>query len=661
MSVITSPYGSWKSPISSKLVSESSVSFQEVHVDSHPDQKDTVYWTELRYDEGGRYVVCSHKVGQEGFQTWTPKNFNARTKVHEYGGGASCIYNGTLYFSNFADQVMYSQSAPEEKPKMVTKDGTGYRYADGQYSSKTGRIFCVREDHSGVEKGETKEAVNTVVSINVGTGDQNVLASGADFYSCPRVSPDGKRIAWVQWYHPNMPWDTTELWVADLNDVGDAVVSGSAKKVAGGDNTSVIQPSWTCDNELLYIGDQTDWWNLYHVTKSGDHVNLLPRAKECGGPQWIFAKTPYMVDPRGNGDIITVYGSELGVYNLNTKSYRAVDTGYDSHSFVNIGQNGLVYCVAGSPTKFNCVVQINPENGQVKVLRQSKKTTLDTGYFSIAEEITWKTTEGQVSHGYFYPPKNKDFKAPGGTFPPLLVKNHGGPTSQTSSTLDLKIQYFTSRGMAVLDVNYRGSTGYGKQYRHSLRRKWGVYDLDDSCTGAQHLADTGRVDRNQLCIDGGSAGGYTTLAALTFRDVFKAGSSHYGIGDLEALVADTHKFESRYLDTMIGPYVTDEDKAVYKERSPIHYVDRLDCALALFQGDEDKIVPPNQAEMMYEAVKKKGLPTAYVLFKGEQHGFRKAENIQTALDGEFYFFSKVFGYEPADKHIDIPIDNLKTK
>lgn len=653
----TAPYGSWKSPISSQLVSGSSVWFQEVHVDQHPDQADTVYWSELRYDEGGRYVVCSHRQGTEGFTSWTPEGFNARTRVHEYGGGGFVVHNGRVYFSNFQDQDMYTQGSAGEAPKRVTAEGTHWRYADGCYSEKHQRIYCVREDHSKVEAGEAKEAQNTVVTINPVDGSQTVLAEGCDFYSCPRVSPDGKKIAWVQWNHPNMPWDSTSLIVADLSEAGDTVVKGSEKQVAGGTDVSIVQPSWTCDNELLYIDDRTDWWNLYHVTKSGDHVNVLPRSQECGGPQWIFGMNAYMVDPRGNGDVVTVFGKELGVYNLKTKSYRAIDTGYTSHTFINVGGNGHVYCVAGSPTKFSCVVQINTQTGKVDVLRESKTLDMDTGYFSIPEEIKWETEGGDSSYGFFYPPANKDFNAPGGTLPPLLVKNHGGPTSRTSDVLNLKVQYFTSRGMAVLDVNYRGSTGFGKKYRNKLRYKWGVVDLDDSCTGAKHLAATGKVDGDKLCIDGGSAGGYTTLAALTFRDVFKAGASHYGIGDLEALAKDTHKFESRYLDSMIAPY-DEEHKNVYIERSPINYVDRLSCALALFQGDEDKVVPPSQAESMYKAVKAKGLPTMYVLFKGEQHGFRKAENIQTALDGEFYFFSKVFGYEAADKNISLPIDNL---
>ncbi|KAK3595972.1 hypothetical protein CHS0354_032487 [Potamilus streckersoni] len=657
MSAAVSSYGTWKSPISSQLVSESSVNFQEVRTDLNSANADTVYWTELRYDEGGRYVVCSQKSGEPKFQSLTPAGFNARTRVHEYGGGATMVYDGAVYFSNFADQRMYVQSSTMEAPEPVTEEGTFHRFADAEFHPKTGRIYCVREDHSLVEKGQDKEPQNTIVSVNPVNGSMTVLASGADFYSSPRVSPNGKKIAWIQWCHPNMPWDSTELWVGDLNDDGSLILSGTEKQFAGGNDISVMQPSWTAKNELVYISDQTDWWNLYHVTSTGEHVNLLPREQEIGGPQWIFGDPGYQIDPRNNGEIVTIFGEEIGILNMTNGSYRKVETGFKTHSHVSVVGDGTIYCVAGSPTQFPCIIRVNSTSGKVDIIRESKSLELDKGYFSIPETISWNTTDDELAHGYFYPPQNKDYLAPTGELPPLLVKAHGGPTSATTSSLNLKIQYFTSRGFAVLDVDYRGSTGYGKKYRHRLRKNWGVCDVDDSCSGALHLADTGRVDKNRLCIDGSSAGGYTTLACLTFKSVFKAGASHYGIGDLEALAKDTHKFESRYLDTMISPY---EEKyyPIYKERSPINHVDKLDCALAIFQGDEDKIVPPNQAEMMYKAVKARGLPTTYVLFKGEQHGFRKAENIQTSLDGEFYFFSKVFGFEAADIDVQMQIDNL---
>ncbi|KAK3093720.1 hypothetical protein FSP39_019244 [Pinctada imbricata] len=661
-SVTTAPYGSWKSPISSQMVSESSVAFQEIRLDGDRVHTGTFYWSELRYEEGGRYVICSQKAGEDACKEWTPKDFNARTRVHEYGGGAFFVHGGHVYFSNFSDQRMYLQKTPDDAPEPITPNDCGWRYADGQYHATKGLIYCIREDHSLVEKKEAKEPKNTVVCINPNTQEQNVLAEGCDFYSGARVSPDGKKIAWIQWNHPNMPWDNTSLRVADLNEKGDGVVEGSEKEIAGG--CSLIQPSWTPYGELLYISDKTNWWNLYHLTTTGNHDNLLPRDAETGSPHWVFGHPNYAVDQGGSGKIVTVTKGELGVVNMLTREYHKIDTCYTSHSKLALSQDGhTLYCDAGSPTQFSCIVKINTENGEVTVIKKSKESSLDTGYFSIPTEISWDTSDGGKSYGYFYPPQNKDFNAPEGTLPPLLVKAHGGPTGQTMNVLNLKNQYFTSRGMAILDVNYRGSTGYGTEYRNMLKGKWGIYDMDDCCSGAESLANPKdgsepKVNKDMLCIDGGSAGGYTTLACLTFRKVFKAGASHYGIGDLGALARDTHKFESRYLDLLICPYEGDGIK-VYEERSPINHVEKLNCAMALFQGDEDKAIPPNQAEEMYEAVKKKGHPTMYILFKGEQHGFRKAENIQKALDGEFYFFAKVFGYTPADTHISFEIENLK--
>lgn len=659
MSKTTAPYGTWKSPISSKLATESSVRFQEIRLDQKPGfVAETVFWSELRFDEGGRYVVCSLNKNEKDFKVWTPKDFNARTKVHEYGGGAFFVYDGAVYFSNFSDQQMYVQKSPDSSPEAITPKDCNWRYADGSLCSKTGKIYCIREDHSLVEKKEAKEPQNTVVSIDPVTQKQTVLASGCDFYSSPRFSPDGKKLAWIQWNHPNMPWDNTSLFVAELSSTGDEIVPGTAKQVAGGEGVSVMQPVWTPDNNLLFIGDQTGWWNLYQYSPDGNHQNLLPCEADVGGCQWVFGRPDFSVEPSDGGTVIMKRKEEILKLDIKTKEYKKLETNCTSHNMLTFGQNGELYCEVGSPTKFPCIVQLNTLSGEIKELRVSKSLSLDKGYFSVPENYTWKTSDNDVCYGYLYTPQNKDYSAPEGTLPPLLVKAHGGPTGYSSNTIALGIQYFTSRGFAVLDVNYRGSFGFGTAYRNKLKTKWGIYDVDDCSSGAQALADEGRVDKNCLCIDGGSAGGYTTLACLAFRTVFKAGASHYGIGDLEALVRDTHKFESRYIDNLIAPYSAETVK-IYKERSPINYVDQLNCAMAFFQGDEDKIVLPNQAEMMYEAVMAKGLPTVLVMFKGEQHGFRKAENIQKALDGEFYFFAKVFGFEPADKHISLDIKNLK--
>ncbi|XP_005101732.1 acylamino-acid-releasing enzyme [Aplysia californica] len=652
-------YGTWKSPISSQLTTASGVDLMQLRTDSDPNFSDNAYWNEIHADEGGRYVICSSDAAGNIVQ-WTPKEFNARTTVHEYGGGDFIVYQGVVYFSNFKDQALYKQTSPTATPEPLTDTSKSFRYADGFFSPKKSRIFYVREDHEVVKQG-AKEPENTLVAIDPASKKQSVLVKGADFYSCPRVSPDGKKIAWVQWYHPNMPWDSTEVWTAELSASGDEIVPGSAVKVAGGTDASgqdlsVLLPSWTANNELLYIGDQTNWWNLYHVTSSG-HVNLRPVEAEIGGPQWQFGRTSYVQEPNGGSRIATSFKSELGMLDTKTGSYQKIDTGFESHDRMGWTSAGSLYMIVSSPTKFPQVIRVDVKTLEVTVICVSMSPPVDSAHFSIPQRISWPTSQGETCHGLLYKPKNKDFIGKPDELPPVLVRAHGGPTGAFFSALDLKIQYFTTRGFAVLCVDYRGSTGYGKLYRNRLRGQWGVLDIDDCRTGVDYLVNKKLADPARTCIDGRSAGGYTTLACLTFTNVFKVGVSHFGVSDLEALMEETHKFESRYLDTLLAP-LDKGGREICRERSPIHFLDRINCAVGFFQGDEDKIVPPNQAQMMYDAIKAKGLPAMFVLFQGEQHGFRKAENIQTSLDGEFYFFGRVLGFEPADKEIELPIVNL---
>ncbi|KAK7504783.1 hypothetical protein BaRGS_00003811, partial [Batillaria attramentaria] len=579
-----SPYGSWKSPISSKLVTTSGVGLVEVKVDINKEHD--VYWTEIRFEEKGRYVVCSANKQTGKIQEWTPSGFNARTTVHEYGGGDFFVYDGAVYFSNFEDQALYVQRSPSAKPEPVTDTSRKWRYADGVFCPQTGCIYCVREDHEVVERGEAKECVNTLVAINPQTKEQTLLAFGADFYSHPRVSPDGKQLCWFQWNHPNMPWDSTEVWVADLDETGDHTVLKTHKKVAGSQE-SAIEPGWTADNKLLYVSDRSEWWNLYLVVSDDHHVNLVPVPTEIAGPQWTFGKTAYVADPAGSSKILLAQNYELGLLDMETKEYTRLETGFRYNKCLALTTTGDAYFIGSSETSFPCVTRFNIHTKELNIIKESVKNPVEKGYISMPSYVEWQTTEGDKSHGIFYPPQNKDFQAPEGTLPPLLVRAHGGPTGHYFANIDLKLQYFTSRGFAVLLVNYRGSTGLGRTYRHRLRNMWGVFDVDDCCTGVDHLVKQGKVDPHKVCIDGGSAGGYTTLACLTFRDTFKAGASHYGIGDLEALVADTHKFESRYMDTLLCP-VSEDGGKVLRERSPIHYTERLSCPIALFQGDEDK-------------------------------------------------------------------------
>ena len=449
-----------------------------------------------------------------------------------------------------------------------------------------------------------------------------------------------------------MPWDGTELWVGDLTAVG----LENVQKIAGGVSESIVQPEWSPDGRLYFISDRSNWWNLYRLTPGSGIESLCPQTAEFGFPHWIFGQSSYGFD----ADRLICTYSQAGVSYLasldtRTQQLEPIEIPYTEIGGIHVAAGRVVFG-AGSATAPGAIVQLDLATGQTEVLRRSSELRVDPGYLSQPQSIAFPTENGLTAYGFFYPPQNKDCTAPESERPPLVVKSHGGPTAATSTAFNLKIQYWTSRGFAVLDVNYGGSTGYGREYRERLRGQWGIVDVDDCANGAKYLAERGEVDGDRLVINGGSAGGYTTLCALTFRDTFKAGASYYGVSDLEALATDTHKFESRYLDSLIGPYP--ERRDLYVARSPIHATDRLSCPVIFFQGDEDKIVPPNQAERMVNALRAKQLPVAYVLYAGEQHGFRKAENIKRTLDGEFYFYAKVFGFAMADVVEPVAIDNL---
>ncbi|ETW97812.1 MAG: peptidase, partial [Candidatus Entotheonella factor] len=593
----------------------------------------SIYWVEQRPTEGGRNVIVQRTPDGPTIDR-TPAPFNARTRVHEYGGGSFTVSGGTLYFSDFVSQRLYRQ-APGEAPEPLTPEGA-WRYADGVVDPRRNRFICVREDHT--EAGQ--EAVNTIVSLDLGSGEAQVLVSGNDFYAAPRLSPDGSQLAWMTWNHPNMPWDGSELWVGEIGNDG---ALEQTERVAGGVSESIFQPEWSPDGVLYFVSDRTEWWNMYRW-REGRIEPLCAENAEFGRAQWVFGLSTYtFLSP---SRIICCY-TEQGTWRLasldtQTRQLDDIDTPYTDVSSLHAGA-GRVVLTAGSPTQATAIVQLDPDTHALTTLRRANDLNLDPGYISSPEPIEFPTAQGRTAHALYYPPTNRDHTASAGARPPLIVKSHGGPTSAALTTLNLGIQYWTSRGFAVLDVNYGGSTGYGRAYRQRLNGQWGIVDVEDCANGARYLVERGDVDGHRLAITGGSAGGYTTLCALTFHDTFSAGASHYGISDLEALAGETHKFESRYLDSLIGPYPERED--LYKARSPIHFTDRLSCPLILFQGLEDQVVPPNQAEMMAQALRDKGLPVAYVPFEGEQHGFRRAENIKRALDGELYFYSRIFQFE----------------
>jgi dipeptidyl aminopeptidase/acylaminoacyl peptidase len=641
MTPITFPYGSWKSPISAELVAAGEVGLDQVQIDG-----DDIYWIERRAQEGGRKVIVRRSADGRTVDI-TPASFNARTRVHEYGGGDYTVSRGTIIFSNFSDQRLYFQKFDSE-PKPLTPE-SALRYADGQIDRHRNLFYCVREDHTG-----QGEAINSLVRIDLKGGDiGTIIDSGNDFYSSPRLNSDGSRLAWLTWNHPNMPWDGTELWIGRLSDDGSVI---EKEKIAVGVDESIFQPEWSPGGVLYFVSDHTSWWNLYRW-RANQVEPLCPMDAEFGQPQWVFGTSLYGFSSPTR--IVCSYSANgcdyLATVDTVPRAINVIEVPFTAISQVRVA-GGRVVFIGASATETISIVSLDLATDKLEVLRRARESAVDAGYIAPPRAIEFPTERELTAYGYFYPPRNRDYTAPADEKPPLIVMSHGGPTSSSAVSLKYSIQYWTSRGIAVLDVNYGGSSGYGRAYRQRLNGQWGVVDVDDCVNGARYLVERGEVDGNRLAIRGGSAGGYSTLCALTFRNVFKAGASHYGISDLEALAKDTHKFESRYLDRLIGPYP--ERRDLYIERSPIHFTERLNCPMILFQGLEDKVVPPNQAEKMVDAVRAKKLPVAYLTFEGEQHGFRKAENIQRVLEAELYFYSKVFGFELADPVEPVDIENL---
>src|SRR5438552_1005667 len=640
------PYGSWKSPITAELLASTYVGLDELRVDG-----DDVYWNELRPADKGRNVIVQRKP--DGTLTdITPPGFSARTRVHEYGGGCYHVQNGTVYFSNYTDQRFYRQD-PSRDPRPLTPP-LDMRYADSVFDQKRNRIISVREDHTL----KTPQAVNTIVSLDPEKESEGrILVSGNDFYSTPRLSPDGSKLAWLTWNHPNMPWDGTELWIADVKPDGSL---GPAEKIAGGLDESIYQPEWSPDGEIYFSSDRTGWWNL-HRWHNSEVEALYPMEAEFGLPQWGFGSHTFVFESQDR--IVCAY-TKNGLWNLATldlteKKLEPIETSISQIDRGNLAvKNGKVFLIGGSARESSSIVWIDLSSRETEVLHRSREITVGKEYISIPNAIEFPTENERTAFAFFYPPKSPEYEAPQGEKPPLLVVSHGGPTSASPSTLRYEIQYWTSRGIGVVDVNYGGSTGYGREYRKRLNDQWGIVDVQDCVNATRFLVNRGQADGQRLGIRGGSAGGYTTLCALAFTDTFKAGASYFGVSDLELLAKDTHKFESRYLDKLVGPYP--ERRDIYRARSPIYHVDGISSALILFQGLQDKVVPPDQSKRIFQAVKAKGLPVAFIAYEWEQHGFRRAENIKRSYEAELYFYSKIFRFPFADPIEPVTIENLDT-
>ena len=635
------PYGSWKSPITSELITAETVTLDQVQI-----HKGTIYWLERRPAEAGRSVIVSYHDGNR--TDVLPPPFNARSRVHEYGGGVYCVGDHALFFVNDADQDIYRVTTNGVE-RLTRADGM--RFADLSLDHQHGRILCICEDH----RSNDQQPLNTLVSVDIASGAIEILRSGYDFYSNPRVSPDGGQLAWLCWNHPNMPWDGTELWTAALDTRG---ALHDPAHLAGNQRQSVFQPLWSPDNVLYFVTDASGWWNLARFEPAGP-IAITDLESEFGLPQWVFGQTTYAFCD-ANQIICTRTADGVGrLALLDLVSLRLAEIDIPLNTFSSIcASNGTASLIAASETEFSQVIQIDTRERRSETIARACNTPIANAYLSKGQSLSFDTRHHDEAHVIYYPPASQDYEAPAGELPPLIVLCHGGPTAAVDASLDLRKQYWTSRGFAIADVNYSGSTGYGRDYRDRLKKNWGIRDVEDVCDAAAYFVANGLVDPNRLIIKGSSAGGYTVLAALAFHQVFSCGASYYGISDLETLLTDTHKFEAHYTDQLIGRYP--EQQAVYYQRSPIHFVDQLACPVIFFQGLEDKVVPPSQAEKMVAALQSKGIPVCYVTFENEQHGFRKAASIKTALDAELYFYSVIFGFTTPDELPKVAIANVDT-
>ncbi len=659
----SAPYGSWASPVSGALIAGATIRLGQIALHGS-----TIAWGEGRPLEQGRNVVVQRSA-DGSLRDLNPAPFDVRTRAHEYGGGAFLLHASGLLFSHNGDQKMYRVGETGEPVALTTL--ANMRYADAVVDSARSRVIAVREDHTHGSidavatlvaiglPGGTADAAGTAQATEAAQATETVLACGHDFFSSPRPSPDGRQLAWLTWDHPNMPWDGSTLWLADV--AGDGTLSGT-RIVAGGPTESIFQPEWSPGGVLHFASDRTGWWNLYRLNGDGDGAAaageaLCPMDAEFGQAQWVFGMSSYGFDARG--DIVCVFTqaerSQLARIDAVTLQLHLIATPFCTISDLKVGSDFAAF-IGASETAPSAVVRIDLVTQVCEVLRSASSSAADAAFVSRAEAITFPTEAGLSAHALFYAPLHPGFTGPAGERPPLIVMSHGGPTSATTPAFSWGIQYWTTRGFAVVDVNYGGSTGYGRAYRQRLAGQWGVVDVDDAVNAARFLAQRGSVNPARSAIRGGSAGGYTTLCALTFRSFFQCGASHYGIGDLEALARDTHKFESRYLDGLIGPWP--EAQALYQARSPINFTERLSSPMILLQGLEDKAVPPAQAQAMFDAVRAKGLPVALLMFEGEQHGFRRAATIQRALEAELYFYGRIFGFTPAGNIDPVAIENL---
>ncbi len=687
------PYGSWPSVIHSEQLTSNTVRLNEPQLD-----QGHCYWLEQRPEEKGRCVVVCQKMANGGSDKdgepfdITPPDMSVRTKAHEYGGGSYLVHNGVCYFVNASDQRVYKIHVETGSSPITlspeNSDHTRYCYWCFEIDEHRQQLIGICEIHRKPKEDQTQlEPESNIISLKLdgsSTIGFNVLVFGNDFYSNPRISPDGEKLSWLTWNHPNMFWDNSECWIADFTNLG---MLNKHRKVAGGmrsqtsENThdslnedhgeSVFQPEWSPTGDLIFVSDRSNWWNLYSYNTYNKYTEtLLEMPAEFATPQWVFGMSTY-----GFLNSYTLFCTytQNGIWHIGlldlmshtfiqqtsaqqTSTQQTLDFTYYEGIACQDDNDSALFIAANENTLPQL---IHWTTSRCTMIKESSASSIDHEHISIPENITFKNDQQEDVHGFFYPPHNTQYCGKQDTLPPLIVMSHGGPTGATNSALNLKIQYWTNRGFAVFDINYSGSTGYGRQYRRRLYQQWGIKDVEDLCLGAEYLINEKKVNPNQVAIRGSSAGGYSVLAALTFKDTFKAGASLYGIGDLCLLAEDTHKFESRYCDQLIGEYP--KEKSLYQQRSPINYIDQLNCPVIFLQGLDDNVVPPNQAELMVNALHQKNIPVAYVTFEGEGQGFRQAKNIRYAIDVEYAFYTKIFTIEVSEDILDVPFVTLEEK
>lgn len=626
------PYGQWPSPITAEMLTQQSAKLSEVR-----SCDESIFWLESRPAEKGRNALVQLSAGIA--RDVLPAPHSVRTRAHEYGGASYLVTAERIFCVLDADQRIYvidriSNELSALSPADPLVSATRYRYADFSWDETRKRLICVREDHSHANHANKVEERSEIIAIDL-NGNVTILVSGSDFYSNPRINPVGNKLSYLCWNHPQMPWDGTECYCADLNPAGEIT---HTELIAGSKTESVFQPQWSPTGELFFVSDRTNWWNIYRYSEQGAEI-VCDMPAEFATPQWVFGMSTYgFINDQEIFCCFSQHGQwQLGLIDLASKTLQSIQSEFKDIAGVHCN-NEYAYFFAASATQPTALYSFHQQT--IKPLLAANKSALTQDDIAQPQAISFATSGNETAHGFYYAPKNKLITAPENTLPLLIVMCHGGPTGATETSLNIKIQFWTSRGFAVLDVNYRGSTGYGRKYRDRLKGNWGVTDVIDVCSGANYLIERGLVDKNKIAIRGSSAGGYTVLAALTFGDIFKAGASLYGIGDLEALATDTHKFEAHYLDSLVGEYP--KQKAVYHARSPIHHIDQLNCPVIFLQGLKDKVVPPTQAEAMVAALTKKGIKNAYVTFAEEGHGFRQAESIQQAIEAELEFYLEVF-------------------